>query len=249
MVRIALAALALSASAPLAAQQGTTRLEPNETLLQVQAEGQSTVRPDAAFLNVGVVSTGTTAREATDGNAQQMAAVIAALKKAGVDERYIRTQQLNVQPRFARQNGSYEETPQITGYVARNSVAVTVVKLGIAPDVIAAAFGAGANSVDGPNLGNEDTNAGMAQARDDALKNARAEADAYAAGLGMRVARVLRVSEQRGGIEPVRYVTVTGSRLSSPGAPPPPPPPPPPIAGGELKRSVTIYIDYALVAK
>ena len=247
MVRIAVTALALIAAPPLAAQQGTTRLEPNETLLQVQAEGQSTVCPDAAFLNVGVVSTGTTAREATDGNARQMAGVIAALKKAGVDERYIRTQQLNVQPRFARQNGSYEETPQITGYVARNSVAVTVVKLGIAPDVIAAAFGAGANSVDGPNLGSEDTSAGMAQARDDALTNARAEADAYAAGLGMRVARVLRVSEQRGGIAPVQYVTVTGSRVSSPSAPPPPPPPP--IAGGELKRSVTIYIDYALISK
>ena len=245
MVRTALTALALVAGAPLAAQQGTTRLEPNETLLQVQAEGQSTVRPDAAFLNVGVVSTGTTAREATDGNARQMAAVIAALKQAGVDERYIRTQQLNVQPRFVRQNGSYEETPQISGYVARNSVAVTVVKLGIAPDVIAAAFGAGANSVDGPNLGNEDSNAGMGQARDDALKNARAEAEGYAAGLGMRVARVLRVSEQRGGIEPMRYVM---NRVSSPGAPPPPPPPPP-VAGGELKRSVTIYIDYALVAK
>lgn len=247
MVRIVLGALALLASAPVVAQQAL--VERNETLLQVQAEGQSTVRPDAAFLSVGVVSTGGSAREATDANARAMAEVIAAIRKAGVGERYVRTQQINVQPRFERAAGGYEEAPRIAGYVARNSVAVTVVKLADAPDVIAAAFGAGANSVDGPNLGNEDPAAGMAAARDDALRNARAEAEAYAAGLGLRVSRVLRVSEQRGGIEPVRYITVTGSRSSAGAPPPPPPPPPPPIAGGELKRTMTIYIDYALVAK
>lgn len=219
-------------------------LEAGETLLEVQAEGRSKFLPDTAFINAGVVSTGTTAREATDANARDMAAVIAAIRKAGVGERFIRTQQISVQPRFARQNpNDYEGQPQITGYIARNSVAVTVNKLAIAPDVIAAAFASGANSVSGPDLGNGDITAGQAQARDDAIARARAEAEQYAQSLGMRVARVIRVSERGNRAQPVSYVM----RASAPSAaPPPPPPPPPPVAGGEIERTVTVWVDFAL---
>ena len=244
-------AVMLTLGAPVAARaQVNSALRPGETLLQVTAEGVATVRPDAAFLTVGVVSTGTSAREATDGNAATMTAVIAGLRKAGVDARYIRTQQINVQPRFARQpGGGYEDSAQIAGYVARNSVAVTVVNLSAAPEVIAASFAAGANSVSGPELGSEDPQTGIAAARHDALRKARTEAEDYAEGLGMTIVRVLRVGENGGAIEPVRYITVTGARLAAPGAPPPPPPPPPPVAGGELKRTVRLYIDYALAPK
>ncbi len=91
MKRVMLTMLALPA-ATSAQTAPITTLQPGETLLEVQAEGQAKFRPDAAFVSVGVVSTGTTACEATDANATQMAAVIAAVKKAGVDGRYIRTQ-------------------------------------------------------------------------------------------------------------------------------------------------------------
>ncbi|AXJ96164.1 MULTISPECIES: SIMPL domain-containing protein [unclassified Sphingomonas] len=226
----------------------STALQPGETLLEVQAEGQATYRPDAAFLSVGVVTTGTTAREATDGNAAKMAAVIASLKGAGVEARYIRTQQINVEPRFARVTaGDWQGQAQITGYVARNSVAVTVTRLASAGDVIAAAFGAGANSVSGPNLGSSDPTKGMAEARAAALANAKAEAEGYAAGLGLRVARVLRVSERGNFARPVEYV-MTG-QLRAPAPPPPPPPPMAPVEGGEMQRSVTVWIDYALAPR
>jgi len=247
MVRHLIAAALLATATGAGAQ--SVQLQPGETLLQVEAEGQATYLPDAAFITVGVVSTGTTAAEATQGNAATMTGVIAALKKAGVGDRYIRTQLINVQPRLARSNPQdYQEQPRITGYVANNSVAVTVTKLTTAPQVIAAAFGAGANSVNGPNLGNMDPQTGMADARAIAINNARAEADDYAKGLGLRVVRVLRVSERGNNARAVDFVVTTGSRLSEgAGAPPPPPPPaPPPVAGGEMKRTVTVYVDYAL---
>jgi uncharacterized protein YggE len=239
MVGAALIALAGGASA-----QTTTRLQPGETLLEVQAEGTATYLPDAAFITAGVVSTGTTATEATEANARTMTAVIAALKKAGVGERYIRTQQINVQPRFARMGAQdYEGQAQITGYVARNSVAVTVTKLSLAPEVIGAAFAAGANSVNGPNLGNQDTQVGVAPARSNAIVNAMAEAIAYAKGFGMKVARVLRISERGNQATQVSFAM---ARASYDYAPPAPPAPPPPVAGGEMKRSVTVWVDYAL---
>lgn len=237
-----LAASVLTMAAPALAQTALTPLVPGETLLEVESRGEVTVRPDAAFVGVGVVTTGTTAAEATAANAEQMAKVIAAIRKAGVEERYVRTQQINVEPRFARANPSDDQgQPQITGYVARNGVNVTVVKLAVASDVIGAAFANGANSVSGPNLGLLDDSAATADARRDAIARAKAEADAYATALGLRVARILRVSERGRNASPVIYAHALASYAAVP-----PPPPPPPIATGEMRQSVTVWVDFAL---
>lgn len=242
-MRRLLIAVALCAAGPAGATEVT--LQPGETLLELQAEGQSRFQPDVAYVSMGVVSTGTTAREATDANARVMTQVIAAVRKAGVDARYVRTQQISVEPRFARSGASdYEGQAQITGFVARNSVAVTLTRLGSAPDVIGAGFAAGANSVSGPNLGTDDPSAGLAPARADALAHARAQAEAYASGLGMRIARVLRVSERGMSVAPQMFARASYA-MSVPAAPAPPPP----ISAGEVQRSVSIWIDYALVPK
>ncbi|MHA6722640.1 SIMPL domain-containing protein [Sphingomonas sp. RS2018] len=249
MVRIATFAAAGAAllASPVAAQTMLpSGIERGETLLQVQATGRAYYAPDVATISVGVVSTGTTAREATDANAKTMTAVIAAVRGAGVDARYVRTQQINVQPRFARNSpNDYEGQAQITGYVARNTVTVRVVKLASAPDVIAAAFGAGANSVNGPNLSNSDPDAALEKARGDAVANAQKEAEDYARAFGLRVVRVLRIGA-RGTQTGYDDIVVSGNRLS---APPPPPPPlmmAAPVAGGEMIRTYTVWVDYAL---
>ncbi len=234
--------LALPASAQVALE-----LKPGETLLEVQAIGQVSVAPDVAYLSIGVVSTGVTAKEATDTNAAQMTRVIAAIRAAGIEPRRIRSQQINVQPRFARAGqGDYQGQAQISGYVANNSVTVTVTKLDLASAVVTGAFGAGANSVNGPNLGLIDNGKAVAEARKDALANARAEADSYASGLGMRIARVLRVSERgrsadNGGDSGIRNRIeadpVMGGTLETP------------ISPGEVRQRVTLWIDFALAPR
>ncbi len=125
---------------------------------------------------------------------------------------------------------------------------MTLTRLDRAPDVIAAAFAAGANSVNGPNLASENPTAGQAAARAEALAQAKAQAEAYAAGLGMRVARILRVSERGVSTRPEVYVAhLRVSEAAS--APPPPAPPRVSLATGEMRRDVTVWIDYALVPK
>lgn len=242
MVRYVTGLALVAIAGPLAAQ---STVGPGETLLQVQTVGEATTRPDVATISIGVVSTGTSAREATDANATQMTSVIAALRKSGVEARYLRTQQINVQPRFARNSPSdYDGQAQITGYVARNSVGVTIVDLAKAPQVIAAGFEAGANSVNGPYLALRNDAAALAEARRDALAKARVEADAYADGLGMKVVRVLRLSERGNTANPDLFVS--SRNISAVAAPPPPPPP---ISGGEMRERATLWIDYALAPK
>ncbi len=238
MRRLLMAAALFAAAAPAEATE--VALQPGETLLEVQAEGQARFRPDVAYVGMGVVSTGTTAREATDANARVMAKVIAAVREAGVDPRYLRTQQISVEPRFARSGpADYQGQAEITGFVARNSVAVTLTKLDSAPDVITAGFAAGANSMEGPNLSSENLSAGLAAARADALVKARAQADAYASGLGMKIARILRVSERGAAGTSDLFLAANASRAVSRV----------PLETGEMQRRALIWIDYALVPK
>lgn len=235
-------ALWLGATGPALATEPA--LNPGETLLEIQATGEANAVPDYGQMNFGVVSTAVTAREATDTNAVTMAAVVAAIRKAGVDASFIRTEQINLQPRFARNDGGdYEGRAQIIGYVARNSIVVTLNKLAIAPDVIAAAFGAGANSANGPALQVEDASAMQAAARRDAIAKARVEAQTYADSLGMKIARIIRVSDLNGNGQ--SDIIVTGSRVSAASSLPALPP----LSPGRIKLSLSVRIDYALVAK
>ena len=250
MRRALFISLALLGASTAAAQTSPTEvLAPNQTLLEVQSTGQSFVAPDQATLTGGVVTFATTSREAADSNARAMAQVVAALKKAGVAPRDIKTQSVSLDPQsnYDRQGA---EPPRITGYQARNAVTVRVRDVTKASELLTVLFEAGANDVNGPFFSIEDDSAAVAKARADAVSKAKAEADAYATAFGMRVVKVLRISERQRSAT-YESIVVTGSRIRPAGAPPPPPPPmsSPALEVGEMEQKVTIWVDFALSPK
>jgi uncharacterized protein YggE len=238
---IGAAALA-AAPATLRAQDVAISLAPGEVLLKVEAEGEHLARPDVMGLEAGVVTTGRTAKEALAANATQANRLLAAVRANGVEPRDVQTSQLTVSPQFARVNGTQEDEEgfrRITGYVARNSLALRLRDLGKAPDIINALFEAGANEVHGPSFSLSDPAPALRDARRAAVAQARLEGDTYAEALGMRIARVLRVSERQSfDREQEDYVVVTGSRIPST-----------PIEPGEISTRVKVWIDYAMVPR
>ena len=250
MRRALFISLALLGASTAAAQTSPTEvLAPNQTLLEVQSTGQSYAAPDQATLTGGVVTFATTSREAADSNARAMAQVVAALKKAGVVPRDIQTQSVSLDPQsnYDRQGA---EPPRITGYQARNAVTVRVRDVTKASELLTVLFEAGANDVNGPFFSIEDDSAAVTKARADAVSKAKAEADAYATAFGMRVVKVLRISERQRSAT-YESIVVTGSRIRPAGAPPPPPPPmsSPAVEVGEMEQKVTIWVDFALGPK
>ena len=250
MRRALFISLALLGASTAAAQTSPTEvLAPNQTLLEVQSTGQSYVAPDQATLTGGVVTFATTSREAADSNSRAMAQVVAALKKAGVAPRDIQTQSVSLDPQsnYDRQGA---EPPRITGYQARNAVTVRVRDVTKASELLTVLFEAGANDVNGPFFSIEDDSAAVTKARADAVSKAKAEADAYATAFGMRVVKVLRISERQRSAT-YESIVVTGSRIRPAGAPPPPPPPmsSPAVEVGEMEQKVTIWVDFALGPK
>ncbi len=200
MIRL-LSAAALAATVPLAATAQTAPIATvsEGTLLDVVAEGRVNRVPDIAVIRAGVVSQGATAAEALSANARQMASVLAALKAAGIADRDIQTATISLSPQYRY---AENQPPAITGYQASNSVSVKFRDIARSGTILDTLVKQGANQIDGPSLTIDAIDSAMDEARVDAVKRARARAALYAGALGMRVDRILMVSEGSDGGAP-----------------------------------------------
>ncbi|GAA0662342.1 hypothetical protein FHT00_003323 [Sphingomonas insulae] len=190
----ALVAVMLPAGAMAQAVQTTVEpLVPAQgTVLDVQAEGRTTRVPDLATIRAGVVSQAPTAAAALSDNAQRMARVIAALKRAGIAPRDLATSNVGLSPQYRYTEG---QAPAITGYQATNTVTIRFREVARAGGVLDALVAQGANQIDGPNLSIDQPEAALNEARADAVKQARARAELYAGAAGMKVVRIVSIAE------------------------------------------------------
>ena len=92
-----------------------------EKLVTVTGEATVAVAPDTAMIRLGVGTQEKTAREASEANAKQMTAVLAAIKDTGVADRDIQTSRLSLQPQY---DPNKSGTARLTGFQASNQVTV-----------------------------------------------------------------------------------------------------------------------------
>ncbi len=196
IIRITIAALLVLAVAALAGigrpEAAGASEEDSRDGITVTGLGSVDAVPDEAQLSLGVSTQGRTANAALDANSAQMTQVIAALKAAGVAERDIATQNVSV-------GESYEGEGRRNGFVAQNSVSVTVHDVERASTVLEAASAAGANQVSGPALTRSDRESLEHKALAEAVENARGRAKALADAAGVDVGRVTAIVESAGG--------------------------------------------------
>jgi uncharacterized protein len=160
-----------------------------QTAPTIQAQGTATLAasPDEAQITVSVITNGPTAQAAAQANAATSTAVQNALKA------------LNPAPMM--QTIGYSVYPQytgaqiLTGYTASNSIQVTALDLSTIGSLIDTANQAGANSVSGITFGLQNPDPVKQQALTQAAKQARAHADAIAAGLGGKSGAVVSAVE------------------------------------------------------
>ena len=171
----------------------------------MSGHGTVTTVPDRASFDFTVDTRAQTAAGALGRNAGAAAAVVAAVKNAGVAAADIQTSQVSLSPQ-TNQDGT-----TIIGYAASTSIAVktTIPKAG---SIIDAAVGAGADGVSGPSLSRSDEDALYR----DALKNAVSDAHdkrrrrSQAAGLTLGGAQTV---VEGGGQTPIPFARQESGRL------------------------------------
>ena len=192
------AALAFGVTTMAACAQDNTAgytVPADSTLLSVSAQAEAKRVPDVATISAGVVTQAADANAAMRANAVQMDKVMAAIKAAGIAERDIQTSGINLNPQY-----KYVENqePTITGYQANNTVNLKVRDIGKLGKVLDALVASGANQVNGPSFEIDQPEEAYDEARRGALEKAQARAAMYAKTLGLRVRRIVSISEGAG---------------------------------------------------
>jgi len=185
------ACLTLVATPPALAQQPPP--PPPPPVIVTTGEGVVKQPPDRAWVTIAAENRAKTAADAQRMNTDAMSAVLEKIKASGIPADAIQTSGYNLQPEFDYANGKQT----LRGYVARNSVQVRVDTLAKTGEVIGASVGSGATSVGGVRFDLKDREGAERQALRLAVRDARARADAAAAGAGVTIDRVIRVEEQR----------------------------------------------------
>jgi len=162
------------------------------TRLEVSATGEVSRVPDIAIISAGVVTKGATATAALAQNARQLERVRAALARAGVAERDVQTSSVSLNPDYIYAD---RQAPQLNGYQASNQLTVRFRDIRNAGKILDALVAEGANQINGPTLTIDKPAQALDEARARALAVGRARAELYARALGMRVTRLLAVSE------------------------------------------------------
>jgi uncharacterized protein YggE len=205
---------------------------PPEGRIVVTGDGSVSVAPDYAQVRSGVTTRARTVKEGVDANSKVMAAIITALKGAGIAEKDIQTARFSIQPVYAPQVSGSE--PKLSGYSVSNQVNVTIREIGKVGDVLDRVVAAGATDAGNVSFLVSDASKALDQAREAAIADARRKAEVYAKASDVRLGRVEWITEDTGGGTPVPLMTRAQAA-------------PVPIATGEdtLRVRVTVGFDIA----
>ncbi len=205
--------------------------------ISVQGTGVIAVEPDVAIVRMGVDTLSETSRDTLRINSEATNAVIAALKKLGVEDRHIRTESLQLHPRYDHQRDREGRTSQhLVGFQASNIVSVRLEDLSQAGEAIDVATTAGANRVDGIRfeVGNPDEV--LQHARDAAWGDARAQAEQLVSLAGAGLGPVLKIVTHGGTPPQPREMAFAGVRMDSV-----------PVSGGQQNISVQLHVTWELI--
>ncbi len=205
---LTLAGLAFTLTAPATTHaQATAPIAPaGGTLLpegSVTTQGRATVSrtPDYVDIFLGVHIEAPTASEAQAQCTQKMEAVIKSLREMSLPAGEFKSGQITLSPRYSDdpEVRRGEKQPMIIGYTAVNALRVRTTDLKSPPRVIDSALKNGANRVDGVNYAIKEALAAREEALKLATTAAKRKADVMATALGLKVGRVLSLTESDGG--------------------------------------------------
>lgn len=191
--------LALAAAIALPAASAYAQPAQNQppARIIVTGEGEKTVAPDLALLSLSVMREAKTAREALNDNNDAMAAVIAAMKEAGIEDRDLQTSGIQIAPRYNYTNkpdGSQEA--ELVAYQVTNTLSVRVRDLAKAGDILDKSVSLGVNQGGGITFTNDDPSTVLTEARKLAVQDAIAKAKVLSEAAGVQLGRVLEISDQ-----------------------------------------------------
>ncbi len=229
-----LAATAITAAPAVAAD---VDIDAKGPVIELSISERIDSAPDTARMSTGVTAKAPTAQQALRDNARKMDALIKQIKALGIEDKYIQTTGININPEFDYQRG---EEPRLTGYRASNQVQIEVRDIDRLGEMIDALVSAGANNLNGPYFSLTNDGEVKAMARKRAMERGRVQALDYARLAGYSNVRILAISEHISGSSPVQKGVMaramSADMIEST-----------PVQPGQVGTSVTVQVTYEMV--
>ena len=231
---VLVAAILIVAVAIVGVQIGRSK-NASPATISVSATGTVKGTPNTVTFEVGVHTVAVSAKEALAQNNAKVAALIAALEKNGVLKKDMQTSGLDV----------YENTNNqgvITGFSVDNTLNVTMHNVGKSGAAIDAAANVVGNGIvlNGITFSISDQSALEAQARTQAMRNARRAASNLASAGGTTVSSIVRINAVEQSTQPYfAYPTMAGVANLKASVP---------VEAGQQSVSVTVSVVYALAS-
>ncbi len=163
--------------------------------ISVSAEGKVQAVPDLATVNLGVLTQGSSPAKVQEDNTLKVNKIIDYIKQQGIGKDEISTSQFNIYPQYDYSNGRNN----IIGYQLNQTITVKVKGVDKTTDVLGkilqGAVNEGANEINGVSLGFDDPDNLRQEARKQAIEKAKAKAQDLAQAAGLRLGKVVSVSE------------------------------------------------------
>lgn len=209
---------------------------PAEHTLTVTGNGMVYGAPDKAIVSVGIEERNKNAAEAVASATTKMTRIIDAMKALGVEAKDLQTTNFSI---YAQQDYDNEGKPLSTyTYVVNNSLNVVVRDLAKVGDVLGNAVDAGANSIGGVTFSVEDTAALEAQAREQAMADAKARAEQLARAAGVTLGQPMSINEYLSG--PILYASeVKAVGLAADGSSVP-------VQSGQIQVNMQVSVTYII---
>lgn len=208
------------------------------TGISVTGTAERMVEPDLALIELGVETQGDTAQIAVAENAKIMNQVMELLVAAGIPKEDLATSSFSLSPRYRYPKDS---EPVLSGYVAANLLRITLrgEDLQRAGKVIDIATEAGANKVQNITFTIEKSQELELEILAEAVKSGKQRAEAMAQAAGVKLGKLLALSDSSASVIPYRmnfredYALMKASGST-------------PIQAGQIRLTAQVNLQYDL---
>jgi len=192
---------------------------PREPELTASGRGETRLVPDYAYVTIGVANQATNAVDAASENARRIESILGAFHSFGLNDRQLLTSGYNLTQTYEYPKNA---PPTLAGFTARSTIRAEVRRLDELGKLIDASIASGATEVSGVQFLASNTDEARRSAITEAVRQARADADAMARAAGGTLGRLIALNS--GPISQPIYsgqnVQLQSTVLTSGGTPP-----------------------------
>ena len=214
---------------------------PNVPQIVTSASAEVDLKPDRAALSFTVESRGGTAARAGAETARKQRAVLDTLRAMGISADQMTTMSIDISPEYVYPGQN--QPPRVSGYVARNSVRIDVLKIDQTGSLIDAGLAKEATGVGSLDFSSSKEAEARRQALELAVGKAKAEAESIARAAGVTIGTLIELVAQPQFVQPIylNRTFKTAMVQSSADATP--------VSPGQLKISATVSGRWSFTAR